>query len=52
VWLILGLIRDQMTQAQRDQMLAHMPPPAVEMWTSMGEQAYKNLLAEVGPPVG
>jgi hemerythrin-like domain-containing protein len=52
VWLILGLIRDQMTQAQRDEMLAHMPPPAVEMWTSMGEQAYKNLLAEVGPPVG
>ena len=51
VWLILGLIRDHMTQDQRDQMLAHMPPPAVEMWTSMGEQAYKNLLAEVGPPV-
>ena len=52
VWLILGLIRKNMTPAQRDQMLAHMPPPAVEMWTSMGEQAYKNLLAEVGPPLG
>jgi hemerythrin-like domain-containing protein len=52
VWLILGLIRQRMTQAQRDQMLAHMPPPAVEMWTSMGEQAYKNLVAEVGPPIG
>lgn len=48
VWLILGLIRDHMTQAQRDDMLAHMPPPAVEMWTTMGEQAYKNLVAEVG----
>ncbi len=52
IWLILGLIRRQMTQAQRDQMLAHMPPPAVEMWNSMGEQAFKNLVAEVGPPVG
>ena len=52
VWLILGLIRDRMSQAQRDQMLAHMPPPAVDMWTSMGEQAYKNLVAEVGPPLG
>jgi hypothetical protein len=52
VWLILGLIRDQMSQAQRDEMLAHMPPPAVDMWTSMGEQAYKNLVAEVGPPLG
>jgi hemerythrin-like domain-containing protein len=52
VWLILGLIRDRMTQAQRDEMLAHMPPPAVDMWTSMGEQAYKNLVAEVGPPLG
>jgi len=50
VWLILGLIRDHMSQAQRDEMLAHMPPPAVDMWTSMGEQAYKNLVAEVGPP--
>jgi hypothetical protein len=51
VWLILGLIRDNMSQAQRDEMLAHMPPPAVEMWTTMGEQAYKNLLVEVGTPL-
>ncbi|HVA02768.1 MAG TPA: hemerythrin domain-containing protein [Acidimicrobiales bacterium] len=52
VWLILGLIRERMSQAQRDQMIAHMPPPAVDMWTSMGEQAFKNLVAEVGPPLG
>jgi len=52
IWLILGLIRDHMSQAQRDGMLAHMPPPAVDMWTSMGEQAYKNLIAEVGSPLG
>jgi hypothetical protein len=52
IWLVLGLIRQRMTQAQRDQMLAHMPPPAVEMWTTMGEQAYKNLMASVGAPLG
>jgi len=52
IWLILGLIRQRMTQAQRDEMLAHMPPPAVEMWTTMGEQSFKNLMAEVGAPLG
>jgi hypothetical protein len=52
VWLILGLIRDQMAPEQRELMLANMPPPAVDMWTGFGEQAYKNLVAEVGPPVG
>ncbi|MGD0379776.1 MAG: hemerythrin domain-containing protein [Acidimicrobiales bacterium] len=51
VWLILGLIRQRMTQASRDEMLAHMPAPAVEMWTTMGEQAYKNLMSEVGAPL-
>ncbi len=28
-------------------MLEHMPPPAVEMWTSFGEQAFKDLSTEV-----
>lgn len=51
VWLILGLIRQRMTQASCDEMLANMPPPAVEMWTTMGEEAYKNLMAEVGSPL-
>jgi len=51
IWLILGLIRQRMTPSQRDQMLAHMPPPAVEMWSTMGEQAYKNLIAAVGAPL-
>jgi iron-sulfur cluster repair protein YtfE (RIC family) len=27
IWLILGLIRENFTQEQRDMMLAHMPPP-------------------------
>jgi hypothetical protein len=41
-----------MSEDQRQTMLANMPPPAVDMWTGMGEQAYQNLVAEVGPPFG
>jgi hypothetical protein len=52
VWLILGLIRQRMTQQQRDQMIAHMPPPAVQMWTSFGENAFNELIAAVGEPLG
>ena len=47
VWLILGLIRQRMNDAQRAAMLEHMPPPALEMWTSFGEQAFKELSNEV-----
>ncbi|HSZ37341.1 MAG TPA: hemerythrin domain-containing protein [Acidimicrobiales bacterium] len=52
VWLILGLIRQRMTQEQRDAMLAHMPPPARDMWTSFGENAFNELSAEIVVEVG
>lgn len=52
IWLILGLIRERMTQAQRDAMLDKMPPPAVDMWTGFGEKAFGQLMAQVGPPLG
>ena len=51
VWLILGLIRERMSQAQRDAMLQKMPPPAVEMWTGFGESAFGDLMKQVGPPL-
>jgi hypothetical protein len=51
IWLILGLIRERMTEAQRTAMLEHMPPPAVEMWTSFGEQAFKDLSGQVNVEV-
>ena len=47
VWLILGLIRENFTQPQRDTMLAHMPPPARTMWETMGEGAFAATMAEV-----
>ena len=42
IWLILGLIRERMTDEQRAAMTAHMPPPALEMWTGFGEQAFED----------
>ena len=52
IWLILGLIRQRLSPAQRDAMLTRMPPPAVEMWTGFGESAFNGLIAEVGAPLG
>jgi hypothetical protein len=47
VWLILGLIRENFTPAQRDAMLEHMPPPARAMWEEMGESSFTTMIAEV-----
>ena len=47
VWLILGLIRENMTQQQCDDMLAHMPPPARDMWVNMGNAAFDEFIGEV-----
>jgi len=51
IWLILGLIRERMTDAQRAEMLEHMPPPALDVWTGFGEQAFKDYSAIVAVPV-
>jgi hypothetical protein len=48
IWLILGLIRERMSNEQRAAMLEHMPPPAVDMWTGFGEQAFKDYPVVVG----
>jgi Hemerythrin HHE cation binding domain len=42
IWLVVGLIRERMNDEQRAAMMAHMPPPALEMWTGFGEQAFKE----------
>lgn len=47
VWIPLGLVRENMTQVQRDRMLMHMPPPAVEMWTTKGEAAFNEFIGAV-----
>jgi hypothetical protein len=52
IWLILGMIRERMTDDQRAAMLAHMPPPALDMWTGFGEQAFKDYSSVVVVEVG
>ena len=47
IWLIMGLIRENFTQQQRDAMLEHMPPPAQQMWQNMGEASFNELIAQV-----
>lgn len=40
LWLILGLIREQMTDSQRANMDEHMPPPLAEFWAQSGEALF------------
>jgi hypothetical protein len=47
VWLVLGLIRENMTEEQKVEMLAHMPPPVVDMWTNMGQSAFTAFVSEL-----
>jgi Hemerythrin HHE cation binding domain len=42
LWLILGLIREQMTDAQRANMDEHMPPPLAEFWAQSGQQMFTD----------
>ncbi len=42
LWLILGLIREQMTDSQRANMDEHMPPPLAEFWAQSGEQLFTD----------
>jgi len=47
LWLILGLIREAMTDRQRDLMLAHMPPPAADAWRATGEAEFRAFIGQV-----
>jgi hypothetical protein len=47
IWLILGLILQRMNEPQRAGVLEHLPPPALEMWTGFGEQAFTELSQQV-----
>ena len=46
-WLMMGLVREQLNQDQRDGMLAGMPPEMRTMWTEQMEPAFDAFIAEV-----
>lgn len=50
IFLILGLVRDQMTQNQRDRMLEEMPPPAADAWRNLGITAYTTMVKDLMTP--
>jgi hypothetical protein len=43
-WLILGLIRDEMSAKHRESMDAHMPAPVADMWTASGQIMYEEFM--------
>jgi hemerythrin-like domain-containing protein len=47
IWLVLGLIREQMTDAQRDAMDAHMPPPVHDFWVNIGEPQFTAFITDI-----
>jgi iron-sulfur cluster repair protein YtfE (RIC family) len=47
LWLILGLIREQMTPDQLAAMDAAMPPPAVEFWRDAGQGMFDDFMARL-----
>jgi hemerythrin-like domain-containing protein len=47
LWLIMGLIFEQMTDEQRALTIAHMPRPVVEMWNGLGAASFVAFIADV-----
>jgi iron-sulfur cluster repair protein YtfE (RIC family) len=48
LWLVLGLLRAEMSDAQRANMDAHMPPPVFQFWTETGESLYTDYMRALG----
>jgi hemerythrin-like domain-containing protein len=46
-WLVVGLVRDQMTEAQKAAMLAGMPPEFQQFWVGTGQGLYDGFMAQV-----
>ena len=47
LWLIIGLIREQMTPSQVAAMDAHMPPPVAQFWATSGQTLYTDFVADL-----
>ncbi|HEY6538649.1 MAG TPA: hemerythrin domain-containing protein [Candidatus Dormibacteraeota bacterium] len=47
IWLILGLVFEQMTPEQLAVTLQHLPPPVVQMWDTTGRATFEEFIARV-----
>lgn len=47
MWLILGLIRQQMSDVHRSDMDAHLPPPIASMWAGTGQALFEEFVTRL-----
>ena len=47
VWLVIGLIQEQMLAEENAMMEANMPPPVSEFWVSSGRKMFEDFVAEL-----
>ena len=47
VWLVLGLIQEQMLAEENATMEANMPPPVHEFWTTSGRRMFQDFVGEL-----
>ncbi len=47
LWLIIGLIQERMSDAQKANMQAHMPTPVLELWNGPGQAMFGSFIAEL-----
>lgn len=47
LWLILGLIQEQMTEAQKQAMESHLPPALREFWNGPGIGMFDSFVADL-----
>lgn len=47
LWLILGLVFEQMTPDQAADARAHMPPPVTKLWSEQGERLFGDFRAQL-----
>jgi uncharacterized protein (DUF2267 family) len=47
LWLIIGLLREQMTIEQLANMDARMPPPVRQYWVEQGEPMFRQFVTEL-----
>lgn len=50
LWLIIGLVQEQLTDGQKQVMEAHMPPPLLDEWNGTGRELFTAFVTELRPP--
>lgn len=48
LFLIVGLVSDQFNDVQNERMLEGMPPPVADAWRTVGLDAYKAKVGQIG----